>query len=164
MGKPSFFFLKFEKFILLCYFLSFILLSLMFFSVSSSLRISWVPHLSLLKYQTALSPFLLTFLSAVLLNSQPLTSISRISAIPLVHSTPFLKSPVNCQCKKKKTHTYFFLYSAEKSRALPAHYKGPHISPVLCCQHIPGNLSNLSNLQISITNCFMSFVAVWLSN
>lgn len=71
------------------------------YSVNCSLRISWVPHLSLLKYQTPLSPFLLTFTSAVLLNSQPLTSISKISAIPLLHSTPFLRSPVNRHCKKK---------------------------------------------------------------
>lgn len=71
------------------------------YSVNCSLRISWVPHFSLLKYQTPLSPFLLTFTSAVLLNSQPLTSISKISAIPLLHSTPFLRSPVNRQCKKK---------------------------------------------------------------
>lgn len=89
------------------------------------------PHLSLLKYQTPLSPFLFTFLSAVLLNSQPLTFISKISAIHLLHSTPFLKSPVNHQCKKEKKNHLFLSLQPEKSQ-LCLHITKVLSSPQFC--------------------------------
>lgn len=111
------------------------------------------PHLSLLKYQTPLSPFLFTFLSAVLLNSQPLTFISKISAIHLLHSTPFLKSPVNHQCKKeKKKTTYFFLYSLKSLSSACTSQRCSHLLSSVLSAH-SRNLSSLNKLQISITNC-----------
>lgn len=101
-----FLFPKLDFFFLLCSFLIFIL-SFLIFILTMAVWKSLGSPTSPPETSDSSQPFLLTFISAVLLNFQHLASISNISAVTLLHSTPFLKSTVVCQCKKKKKS--FFL-------------------------------------------------------